>query len=63
MEDDGKFFVVNEDDNDTAPRKIHFELQKAIDEDSLYIDVFDENGNRLCHYERDGKEYVKYMDV
>ena len=54
-------FVVNVDELDTAPRQIFFNLEDAVDDGAEYIDVFDENGIRICHYEKEGKEYIQHM--
>lgn len=59
MADTGKYFVVNEDENDTAPKQLHFCLEDAINDDALYIDVFDENGAKLHYYERIEGEYIR----
>jgi len=54
---EGVYFVVNEDDTDTAPRQIFFNIKDAKKENSLYIDVFDKNGVKIGYFERENGDY------
>lgn len=59
-EDKGKFFVVNEDSLDTAPRHIYFNLDEAVADGADYIDVFDEVGKPIHFYQLEDGKYELY---
>lgn len=55
----GVYFVVNEDESDTAPRKIYFSLDEAEEDGAWYIDVFDNNGERIYSLTKEDKGYER----
>ena len=59
MAEEGKYFVVNEDENDTAPRKIYFVLEDAKLDGALFIDAFNEKGDRIYSLNNEKGDYEK----
>ena len=54
------YYVVNEDELDATPRQIYFGLEDAQSDGAEHIDVFDDLGNKMYYYEREGTLYKKY---